>query len=63
MKYQGDRKEVLFTDVRMEPDVKKVSNYQIFSNSNSTIIEFKECIPLANQGEWNFPYILFTQVK
>ena len=54
MKYQGDNKEVLFTDVRMKPDVKKVSNYQIFSNSNSTIIEFKECILVAKQGEWIF---------
>ena len=51
MKYQGDNKEVLFTDVRMKPDVKKVSNYQIFRNSNSTIIEFKECILVAKQGE------------
>ena len=51
MKYQGDNKEVLFTDVRMKPDVKKVPNYQIFSNFYNTIIEFKECILVAKQGE------------
>ena len=66
MKYQGDNKEVLFTDVRKKPDVKKVSNYQIFSDFCNTIIEFKECILVAKQGEWIFclqafiPFSIYT---
>ena len=57
MKYQGDRKEVLFTDVQMKPDVKKVSNYRIFVTPVIQSLDLRNVFQLQNKvGE-----ILHTQ--